>query len=417
MAVVKSARYILAVFVLALMALSMISCAGISRAANPKHDVAYVGPALLTLRLDSAKSADAAVTLKHGDHLEILDFRRRSVRAHSADGSTGWVDANVLLTEEEMQERRRVVELARKLPSQGSASASGPINLHLEPDRASPTHAQSAEGSHVQVLEHRLVPRVTRISALAQALHMRPVKEKLQTKKKGTPLLVLRPRVPGLPANWQEMSYPRANALSDSADSAAKPSTANAEDWNLVRTASGDTGWVLSRMLYMEIPDELARLAEGQRVTAYLALDKAPHPSFVWASAKRGNLSGDFNTLRVSRWSEKKEHYENAYVERNLEGFYPLELVASTGIVCEFTTKIREPQHVPGPIELKPKKRPMKAETNDRVQGTLYKRVYMFDFFAKRRVRLISAEALNDAVSNQTQATVPPPRKLILGLF
>ena len=31
------------------------------------------------------------------------------------------------------------------------------------------------------------------------------------------------------------------------------------EDWNLIRTKDGKAGWVLSRMLVMAIPDEVAQ--------------------------------------------------------------------------------------------------------------------------------------------------------------
>ena len=40
------------------------------------------------------------------------------------------------------------------------------------------------------------------------------------------------------------------------------------EDWNLVRTKDGKAGWVLSRMLVMAIPDEVAQYSEGARITS-----------------------------------------------------------------------------------------------------------------------------------------------------
>ena len=46
------------------------------------------------------------------------------------------------------------------------------------------------------------------------------------------------------------------------------------EDWYLVRTKDGKAGWVLSRMVSMAIPDEVAQYAEGHRITSYFSLGK-----------------------------------------------------------------------------------------------------------------------------------------------
>ena len=40
------------------------------------------------------------------------------------------------------------------------------------------------------------------------------------------------------------------------------------DDFTLVRTESGQTGWVLTNAVYLEIPDQVAQYAEGHRITS-----------------------------------------------------------------------------------------------------------------------------------------------------
>ena len=39
-----------------------------------------------------------------------------------------------------------------------------------------------------------------------------------------------------------------------------------------MRNAAGQSGWVLTRRLFMSIPDEVAQYAEGKRIVSYFSL-------------------------------------------------------------------------------------------------------------------------------------------------
>ena len=83
-------------------------------------------------------------------------------------------------------------------------------------------------------------------------------------------------------------------------------------------------------MLVMKIPDEVAQYAEGHRITAYLPLGEVKDPgetknNWLWATASAGQLPYEFDSFRVFVWSAKRHHYETAYIERNVMGYYPLE--------------------------------------------------------------------------------------------
>ena len=103
------------------------------------------------------------------------------------------------------------------------------------------------------------------------------------------------------------------------------------DDWDLVRTKDGTVGWVLARNLYMAVPDDVAQYAEGKRITAYLALgdvrdgDEVKH-NWLWTTADSSLKTAEFDSFRVFVWSKSRHRYETAFIERNVTGFYPVEL-------------------------------------------------------------------------------------------
>jgi hypothetical protein len=152
---------------------------------------------------------------------------------------------------------------------------------------------------------------------------------------KATGIVPPMPPAPAPPRNWVELSRPRAADLPGYA-APAPSSPATLEDWNLVRTRDGKAGWVLARMLYMSIPDEVAQYAEGHRITAYLPLgdvkdqNQTKH-NWLWTTVANGQHAYEFDSFRVFVWSTKRHHYETAYIERNVKGYYPVEITVIPG--------------------------------------------------------------------------------------
>ncbi|MGH7973601.1 MAG: hypothetical protein ACREIC_33200, partial [Limisphaerales bacterium] len=145
------------------------------------------------------------------------------------------------------------------------------------------------------------------------------------------------------------------------------------DDWSLVRTRDGKVGWVLARMLTMNIPDEVAQYAEGHRITSYLPLGDVTDKdsgqmkhNWLWTTAVSGQIPYEFDSFRVFVWSLKRHRYETAYIERNVKGYYP--------VLAE---------NLPGSDE---KDFSLVIEDKD---GKLYKRTYAFSGY---RVHLISKE-------------------------
>ncbi len=146
---------------------------------------------------------------------------------------------------------------------------------------------------------------------------------------------------PKPPDNWLALSIPRAQALSPATPQAPTPEKPAAsipmDDWSLIRTADAKVGWVLTRMLSMAIPDEVAQYAEGHRITSYFALGQSKEGDTVkndwlWTTITKGLEPYEFDSFRVFVWSHKHRRYETAYIERNVTGHFPVEVSRANGV-------------------------------------------------------------------------------------
>ena len=140
------------------------------------------------------------------------------------------------------------------------------------------------------------------------------------------------------------------------------------DDWYLVRTHDGRSGWVLARQLSMSIPDEVAQYAEGHVITGYLSLGKvgsSDKDNWLWTTTSAGSQGLDFDSFRVFVWSTKRGRYETAYIERNVKGHYPIEARPGSGEDASFSVVLEDKD------------------------GKTYKKTYAFSGY---RVKLVSKE-------------------------
>jgi hypothetical protein len=124
------------------------------------------------------------------------------------------------------------------------------------------------------------------------------------------------------------------------------------EDWWLVRDAQQRVGWVLGHSLYVDVPDEIATYAEGQRMIAAFALDemddegKKVSDYLVAYSEPKDGLPYDFDQVRVFTWNKRKHRYEGAYRERRLTGSLPISIgqqeFEKEGTLRTFTLRQKE---------------------------------------------------------------------------
>lgn len=307
---------------------------------------AFVGPTSLNIRQELSPKAAVTATVKHGDKLEILEYKRRFVRVRTPQGAEGWADTHLLLVPQQMADLRRMADNAAKSASQGAASAYELLNMHTEANRASPSFWQIPEGSKVDVIGHTLTPRTQAAQVASPVAPPKPVrparrrgKEKSQSKTPPPPT----PPAPKPPENWLELSVPKEESLEpEKADSKAGPiAPVPMDDWSLIRTKDGKAGWVLTRMLVMAIPDDVAQYAEGHRITSFFPLGDVQDgdvtkKNWLWTTITKGLEPYEFDSFRVFIWSRKHHRYETAYIERRVVGHFPVS-VNSTGASPSFS--------------------------------------------------------------------------------
>ena len=244
-------------------------------------EVDYVSAPQVVLRDQLAQVYNKVGTVKNGDRVEVLDRDRRFARVRTAGGLEGWVEQRYLVTEQVFQQFQQLVQEQKDTPVQGIATTRNDTNLHVEPGRDTDHLYQLPEGSKVSILKRATVEKVL---------------------PGGT-----RPE-PG----------------------AGKQSKPPMEDWWLVRDQQNHVGWVLGRMIDLDVPLDVAQYAEGQRIVACFVLNqvsdgdkKVPQYLMLLSEPKEG-MPFDYNQARVFTWNVRRHRYETAYRERNLNGVLPV---------------------------------------------------------------------------------------------
>ncbi|MDR3701032.1 MAG: SH3 domain-containing protein [Candidatus Sulfopaludibacter sp.] len=297
---------------------------------DPSIGEAYVGPATLNLRSDIPMESKKVATVRHGDRLEILQRRRKFFRVRAPSGAEGWANENTLLAAADMTALKDLAARAAKMPSQGAATVYGDLPVHTTTSTSAPSFLVIKPSEKVEVLSQLRVPRtdVRRTALLPPA----PKKAKALPKKKeskGKYPLPPMPKPPPPPPDWLELSKTDLSKEVPEPEPESGPKIVPSDLWSLVRTASGQSGWVLTRRLTMAIPDEVAQYAEGHRIVSYFSLatvqvDGETKSTWLWTTIGGGGQPYDFDSFRVFVWSLRHRRYETAYVQHTVEGYQPV---------------------------------------------------------------------------------------------
>jgi hypothetical protein len=334
------------------------------------------------LRQELALKSAVAATVKHGDKLAIVEYRHRLVKVRTEQGAEGWTDLRQLLSPQQMAALRDLAQNGSRHQSEGVATVYESLNMHTEPSRTSPSFGQVPENGKVDVIGHRLTPRVQKDEpTISMPVRRAPIRKKAKPSSTSARIKPPpRPPAPPPPSNWVALSVPKSEP--DPAPVAAGPPPVPVEvpmdDWNLIRTSDGKVGWVLTRPLSMAIPDEVAQYAEGHRITSYFPLgqvndDGAIKNNWLWTTIIKGGQPYEFDSFRVFVWSLRHHRYETAYIERNVVGHYPVRVI-NTGAMPSFSVVV------------------------EGVDGHLYRKTYSFDSY---RIHLVNRELFDPAAKTE----------------
>jgi len=346
-------RLVLVVVVLAF-CFSVVSC-------NRKlinREYAYVSAPQVNVRDRLANVYNKVAVLKNGDKVEVIDRQKRFVKVRTEAGQEGWVEQRYLAGQDVYDAMVRLTEENAGTPGQGHAVTRAELNMRLEPGRDSKHLYQLKDGERIEVIRR----------AVAE--------------KKNTHAVPVR-------------TIPSASGGGKQQPPAEPPKLY--EDWWLVRDSSKRTGWVLGRMIDIDIPLEVAQYAEGQRIHGAYILnevqdgDKKVPQYLMLASEPKDGMPFDFNQIRIFTWNVKRHRYETAYRERNLFGVLPV----TTGFE-DFGTDGRLPYFV--------------IRTRD-ASGNVLEKKYKLNGPIVRRVLAPGEQSAADAAPQRPQPRRAAPRR------
>ncbi len=243
-------------------------------------EFAYILPETARLEDSPAEVRLEVAKLRHGDRVGIISRTAHWARVETSDGQTGWVELDNLVDALAYEKGRALLAEMKKDPPQASGRVPSAANLRVEPARDAVQITQLTAGERVEVFGRRMMVK------------------------------------PGQPGKSDAGDMPR-------------------EAWYLVR--SGDrAGWVLGRLVSLEIPEEISQYAQSFNLVAWQALNTVDDngrsvPQYV-AADREDTQDFDFTRIRVFTWNVVRHEYATAYVESHLRGFFPIRVIQVSGM-------------------------------------------------------------------------------------
>ena len=315
-----------------------LSACGI-HGASKQEDTLYVTAPQAFLRDRVAPVYTKAGTVRNGDRVVVLERGKRWERVRNAAGEEGWLQDRYLVGENVFAAFQQMYREHQNDPMQAQGVLRNDFRLHLSPGRDTDRFFLIREADKVDLLQRTTVakaassapppPQLQSGSSASEekqdASDAAREDEKEYKAKEKPSLAVAAPKKPAP----QEKLTAKEKAKHDKMLASA-PSVPM-EDWWLVRTAQGHSGWVLARMIDVDAPLEIAQYAEGQRIVAFHPLTTV-HDSelnkdvpyyLVLMTEPKDGMPFDYNQVRIFTWNNRKHRYETAYRQRNVFGLLP----------------------------------------------------------------------------------------------
>ena len=254
-------------------------------------EVAYVSVPQAALRDQVAAIYNRVGNVKNGERVEVLDREKRFARVRTATGMEGWIEQRFLVDQKTFDALQKLTADNLNDPVQAPGVLRNETNLHVTPGRETEHLYQLASGAKVAILKRATTEKQSGAAPSAK-----------------------------LPAK-------------SAAKGAAGPVL---EDWWLVRDDQSRVGWVLARMVDVDVPLDIAQYAEGQRFVAFFVLNQVPDNDkgvqkqvsqyLCVLTDPHDGLPFDFDQVRVFTWNTRKHRYETAYREHGLNGILPVSI-------------------------------------------------------------------------------------------
>ncbi|HET7099738.1 MAG TPA: SH3 domain-containing protein [Terriglobia bacterium] len=247
------------------------------RRAAPPLEVNYVTSPSLDMLDTPAVVHKVVAVLKYGDRVEILNVQGSWARVRAGTGNEGWVVTKELVPAKVYEGGQKLVQELKQRQAQAAGHTVLAANIHVDPHRDAPSLGMLMQGQALEVYDRRMVAR--------------------------TP-----------------------------AGGGVKPATSSAQDSDAWYLVEGDSraGWILGRLIALDIPKGISQYAASSNMVAWFVLDKvqdgdASIPQYL-AADREGMVEFDFTHIRVFTWSVRSHHYVTSFVSGGLRGNFPIQV-------------------------------------------------------------------------------------------
>ncbi|HVP54465.1 MAG TPA: SH3 domain-containing protein [Candidatus Eisenbacteria bacterium] len=307
-----------------------------------KHEYMYVSALETSLRDRVATMYNKVGTVHNGDRVEVLERYRRFLRVRTDSGLEGWVEQRSLVSQDVFDGFQKLAQDAAGLAVQGHGTTRAELNMHITPSRDGEHLYQLKDAEKVEILKRATTDKNAPKTPPPPKPEAPPQTQAGGTEEKpsaSTPPAGRTGASPAQPASSTKrgaapvvISTAKTSAITDKTKEPEPPKPVM-EDWYLVRNSAGQVGWVLMRMVDLDVPLDVAQYAEGQRIVGYFVLNTVQEtidgqpkeePQYLMLlNQPKDGLPYDYNQIRVFTRNRNKHRYETAYRERDIEGYLP----------------------------------------------------------------------------------------------
>jgi len=293
---------------------------GCSRFHQEKHDTVYLWARQMYLHDRVAAVSNRVAAVVNGQQLEVLEHGRRFLKVRTEKNEIGWIEERAVIDSTIYDAFVQLAKQNKDDPVVATGTVRDDVYLHLKPGRETDRFYLLPANAKVQLLVRASVPKTPLIVPQSRPTAQAPIKSS--------------------PASGSQR--PAAPRSAEAVPSEPEAPPVVMEDWWLVRDGQGRAGWLLSGRVDVDVPDEIAQYAEGQRIVGAYVIAKVSDaeaatpdhrvPEYVTAlGPPKSGLPFDFDQIRVFTWSVKRHRYETAYRLHPIQGYLPLRITSQPG--------------------------------------------------------------------------------------